>query len=137
MPRAQAGFTLIEILIALVIVVTAYTALLLTANRAIHHYLQLEKKLSGHWIAQNIAAEIQLGLISPPNGPTSTMFLGDKWVWTMVNKDSFTELPNIQHMQITLFQENDAQHPLTEDIYFPTTVSQPVISQFKRGLGRQ
>jgi len=77
------GFTLIEVLIALMIVSIAVTAIMKTTMQAIHTTAYLEDKTMATWVAQRAINHIVLGLWVLPESPatlkkTETM-LGKDW----------------------------------------------------------
>ncbi len=68
-PRApDAGFTLIETLVALAVLATSAVALLATTQAHIARIAGLEARAAAGWAAENHLAEISLGL-TPANPP--------------------------------------------------------------------
>lgn len=61
--KRDQGFTLLEVLIALVILATALTALVLVVIEANNQTSYLTDKTAAHWVAMNVLAEVRLGLI--------------------------------------------------------------------------
>lgn len=67
MTSSQQGLTLIEVLIALVIVAVAFAALLNAATEAINHSRLLKHKTLAHWVAMQGINFAQTGLVSVSN----------------------------------------------------------------------
>jgi general secretion pathway protein I len=75
------GFTLIEVLVALAIVVVGIAALLTTLSSAADTTAYLRDKTFAGWIGYNRIAEIHLALTPPGNGKSSGTldYAGRKW----------------------------------------------------------
>ncbi len=81
------GFTLIEVLIAVIILAIALIAVVrhtsLTANQTSY----LQQRTIAHWLAMNIVAQTQTGLLAPP--PTGShrsgtdIMLNQHWKWQL------------------------------------------------------
>lgn len=61
--KTMKAFTLIETLVAIVIVAVGIGALYATINPMIHHQSILENKIKALWVAQNIVSKIYLNQI--------------------------------------------------------------------------
>lgn len=99
------AFTLIEILIALVIISLATTALLTSISSNIGQVEQLRNKTEAHFVAQNLLNSLQLNLIEMKlaNGKMSgTKKMGMReWGWTItVNTEALRSLTNVQIFKI-------------------------------------
>lgn len=66
MRKKNIGFTLIEILVALMILAVALFAVIMAMQQSVKDTTHVSNKLEAHWVAMNIMAEIQIGLLSPP-----------------------------------------------------------------------
>lgn len=79
------GFTLIEILIALVILAIAFMAVLRTTQSNISSAIHVKNALASDWVAMNVYSEVQLGIIQLPKSNSSvegTMsMLQSDWNW--------------------------------------------------------
>lgn len=62
----QFGFTLIEVLIALVILAVALTAVIKATQDNIRGTARVQDRMVAHWVAMNIVAKIQTGILSIP-----------------------------------------------------------------------
>lgn len=63
MKRAR-GFTLIEVLIALVILSVAFSAMIFSVNQQVRNLQFLKQKTESLWVASNVMAQAQIGLLS-------------------------------------------------------------------------
>ena len=80
------GFTLIEVLIALMIIAIAMSAVIRSMNQSIRVTDRVKMAMASHWVAMNALSEIQLGMIKPPvdGSPIrgSAKMLGLTWPWS-------------------------------------------------------
>lgn len=80
------GFALLEVLIALVIIALALGSLIETNTAVIRNVNHFENKTEAIWVAQNVANEIQLGMISLPSNLTdingNMSMLDNEWYWS-------------------------------------------------------
>lgn len=93
----NAGFTLIEIMVALAILAIAMTAALTATYSNIRTTATIEDRGIANWIALDTLHKIQLGLIprqSSQNNPITV--LNNPWVWSA----SVSSLPDQHIMQI-------------------------------------
>jgi general secretion pathway protein I len=100
---AIAGFTLIEVLLALAIITIALTALLKASAQNVANTQRIKEKTLSHWIAMQAVAMIQLGLIevNPHQDVTQvTSMLGQRWYWRA--KINPAALKSIQQITITV-----------------------------------
>jgi general secretion pathway protein I len=77
------GFTLVEVLVALVIVAIGMSALLSTLGSAADSTSYLRDKTFAQWVALNRVAELRLQGKAPSKGKENgeTDFAGHKWQW--------------------------------------------------------
>ncbi|MET0292795.1 MAG: type II secretion system minor pseudopilin GspI [Steroidobacteraceae bacterium] len=82
--RAQRGFTLLEVLVALVIVAFGMGALMATLTSAADAVGHLRDKSFAEWIALNRISELRLGLTAPSVGESTgtTEYAGQRWTWS-------------------------------------------------------
>ena len=84
------GFTLIEILVALVIVTVALAALITESSQNLYNASALRDKTLAHWVAMNKVTEWQVADQWPDTGRSQgEMPMGkDDWYWTMIVRDT-------------------------------------------------
>src|SRR5678815_1970709 len=84
--RRQHGFTLIEVLVALVVVAVSMTAAILAVSERTRDGAYLRDKTLAHWIAMNLVTERRLQAQAPALGKSSDEieFAGRRWRWTLV-----------------------------------------------------
>lgn len=78
------GFTLIEVLAALVIVALGMLGAIEAVNQSTRNATYLREKTLAHWIAMNLVTEQRLRA-EPPAGEQSGEldFAGERWHWTL------------------------------------------------------
>jgi general secretion pathway protein I len=82
--RATAGFTLVEVLVALVIVGLGMAALLGTLNSAADSAGYLQDKTLSEWVALNQISKMRLSSAAPSKGNSDgeVAFANRKWKWS-------------------------------------------------------
>jgi len=83
------GFTLLEVMVALLILAIALTAIIKTASDSASSVSALKNKTAAHWVATNTLASIELGLpgfetpFYPNNAEGENISLLNKtWYWS-------------------------------------------------------
>ena len=83
--RFAAGFTLLEVLIALVVLAIAMTALYLASSGITQINGRLEDKTIASWVALNVIAKARIGLITPSTGENALqgqeLMFQRQWAW--------------------------------------------------------
>jgi general secretion pathway protein I len=98
----KTGFTLIEVLAALVIVALGMIAAISAVSEAARNGTYLREKTLAHWIAMNVITERRLQT-SPPDVAESTGqvdFAGERWQWTM--KVTQTAVETMRRMDVSV-----------------------------------
>ncbi len=96
------GFTLIEVLAALVIVALGMLGAITAVNQATGTGTYLREKTLAHWIAMNVITERRLQQ-SPPELSESgdeLEFAGQRWRWTM--KVTQTAVDSLRRMDVSV-----------------------------------
>ena len=91
LPRsAQRGFTLIEVLAALVIVSLGMLGVIQAVSQTASNSVYLRDKTLAHWIAMNRLTEVRLAQTAPSVDKTSDEldYAGRRWRWTMDVQDT-------------------------------------------------
>ena len=107
--RAEAGFTLIEALVALVILALASVALLGAGEAHVRNVAELESRAIAQWVAENRLVELSLARGRAQETPVSTEMLGREWRVSMIMKP--TSDPELAEVEIRV-AEPDATQPL-------------------------
>lgn len=79
------GFTLIEVLVALVILAIALTAVVKAVNDNLANAITLQDQTIATWVGDDVLAKMQTGLLASPSGGTTTgqtQMLSNTWFWT-------------------------------------------------------
>ncbi|AUH73205.1 type II secretory pathway protein LspI [Legionella sainthelensi] len=111
----KAGFTLIEVLLALSVIAIALTALLKAISQNVETARRIKEKTVSHWIAMQGVAMIQLNLlqVSPSQETTQdTTMLNEHWYWRA--KISATSQKNIQ--KIIILVSTEKAGPFREEL---------------------
>lgn len=110
----QRGFTLMEVLIALVVVSIALGAIVTTVGNYASHAGAIKQKTLAHWVAMNTLTELQVSRAFPATGKETK---GDvemafqKWYWTYSVAE--TPDPNIRRIEILVKSDPKAEGVLT------------------------
>jgi general secretion pathway protein I len=102
MTRGQRGFTLIEVLAALVIVALGMIAAIQAVTQSARNGVYLRDKTLAHWIGMNELTERRLQP-APPDVAESTgrlEYAGQQWQWTM--KVTQTQVASLRRMDIAV-----------------------------------
>jgi general secretion pathway protein I len=99
---AASGFTLIEVLAALVIVSLGMLGVIEAVTQEARNGTYLREKTLAHWIAMNVVTEQRLNAAPPPVAESSddVEFAGRRWHWTM--KVSQTQVQSLRRMDVTV-----------------------------------
>ena len=96
------GFTLIEVLAALVIVALGMLGVIQAVTQTARNGTYLREKTLAHWIAMNVITERRL-LAAPPDVAESSddvEFAGQRWRWTMTVTQ--TEVESLRRMDVSV-----------------------------------
>ncbi|HTM63467.1 MAG TPA: type II secretion system minor pseudopilin GspI [Gammaproteobacteria bacterium] len=123
MQRQTAGMTLIEVLIALAIIAIALTAVIKAASQNIRGTNYVENKMIALWVGQEVMREVQVGLLSLPQGEEGEAgamnMLGHDWYWRASEESSANV--RIKKLRVRVYehepQDGDAQSLIDLDGY--------------------
>jgi len=102
-PRARTrGFTLIEVLAALVIVALGMLGVIQAVTQTARNGTYLREKTLAHWIAMNVITEQRLLATPPEVAETSDQveFAGQRWRWTM--EVTQTQVESLRRMDVAV-----------------------------------
>jgi len=118
--RLNGGFTLIEVLVALAIVVVGMAAVLGALTSSADTVLYLRDKTFAQWVALNQIATLRLSgqLQQPGTSDGDTDFAGRKWHWRQ--EVTSTEIPGVVRIDVKV---RPAEVKADEDSGWFTTVS--------------
>jgi len=97
------GFTLIEVMLALLIIAIALTALVKSTGQSVNGTAHIKDKTISHLIAMQGVSLIQLGLLSVSTHQETTQtttMLGQRWYWRVNTQP--TAIENVQKIIITV-----------------------------------
>lgn len=120
----QAGFTLLEVLVALAILAIVMGALIKVTDSYAFNAGYLQEKTLAQWIAENKAIEYQLQQTFPPVGSKEgeTEMAKVEWQWRV--KVSNTDDKRLRRLDISVtLKDRDLDAPITTLVAF---VGQPL-----------
>ncbi len=120
----QSGFTLIEVMIALVLVAIALISLVNTSGQSAYNASYLKELTLAQWIAENKAVEYQLKNSFPSRGRTEgdVTMADQEWRWQV--KVSDTKDRRLRRLDITVIRaDGEFEKPLASLVAF---VGQPL-----------
>ena len=121
----RAGFTLVEVLVALVLVALGMAALLTALNSAANSTGYLRDKAFAHWVATNRLVETRLATNPPNNGSSDGVieFGPQKWRWLQVVAP--TEVPGMRRIDVSVRPVDPAEPeaPVSADSDWTLTIS--------------
>lgn len=89
--KKGAGFTLLEVMVALAILALALAAGIKAASSNISNASYLQQRTLAHWVAMNKLAEFEVFDKWPTPGSTqrgSTLLAGQEWFWSVESTKS-------------------------------------------------
>ncbi|ARB91403.1 GspI family T2SS minor pseudopilin variant LspI [Legionella longbeachae] len=111
----KAGFTLIEVLLALSVIAIALTALLKAISQNVETARRIKEKTVSHWVAMQGVAMIQLNLLQVSSSQETTQdttMLNEHWYWRA--KISSTSHKSIQ--KIIILVSTEKAGPFREEL---------------------
>ncbi len=105
------GFTLIEVLIALVIIAIALFAILRSTEYDVKTTQYLQNKTLANWVAMNAMAKINLGLVTVPIQNQAETLLKHTYLWSAAT--SASAIKGIQQVKVTVVAKGQTQPMIT------------------------
>ncbi len=111
--KPAAGFTLIEVMVALTIIALSLGALLSTSGAQANSAGYLKQKTLAHWVAVNELTQIRISGTFPDIGEKkgSTKMANFEWYWTRTTKK--TEDKDARQVSFTVYADKDRKKNLT------------------------
>ena len=106
------GFTLVEVMVAVVIVAVGMGAAILAVNQSVYNASYLRDKIMASWVAENRLTELRLAGITPEvEETTGEAEMGDiRWLYRQ--KISETGVSNLLRVDIQVSSELEPQGTL-------------------------
>lgn len=106
------GFTLVEVMVALVVVAVALPALLFTLNQQVDGTSYLRERSHAQWVAANRMAEIRLvtartGAVSTGRVNGESEMAGNTWYWRTLTEES--QIPGFYRVDIEVLKSADEE----------------------------
>lgn len=108
----EKGFTLIEVLIALVIVTLSFSAIIYSVNQNVRNLVSLDDTVASTWVAEEVLTRSQLGLLKANSG--TQRMLNRDWRWEIKIKSKSEQF--LQELQINVYNQQK-QKVLTMTAY--------------------
>ncbi|MFW0758174.1 type II secretion system minor pseudopilin GspI [Pseudomonas sp. H11T01] len=102
------GFTLLEIMIALVVFATLAAAVMAAGQYALKQNARLEEKLCGAWLADNQLSELQL-LAAPSQGRQQLTRHFDRRDWVVSQTIGPAEDPRLLKVELSVSRSGSEQ----------------------------
>lgn len=108
-PQHESGFSLIEAMVALVVLAIATVGLVRTMETHIDSTRGMERRAAAMWVAENRLAELQLA--APAGSPVE--LLGTRWRVDVARQG--TDDPQLERVRIQVFAETETSPLATLD----------------------
>jgi general secretion pathway protein I len=127
--KVARGFTLVEVMVALVVVALALPGLFFLLNQQLDTTRYLRDRTHAQWVASNVLADLRLVIARDQQVQTTPLRgeqeqAGRTWYWRLQTEP--TELPQTFRVQVDVFDTVDGTTP-TESL---STVIAPEVLYF-------
>lgn len=104
---SQSGFTLLEVMIALLVVAVALGGAVKVIGNAANNSTRMNNKTFANWVALNQIAKLRIGKEWPKLGEQKgdSEMVGRKWAWSQ--KSIKTDDDNIRRIEMSVWSEDD------------------------------
>lgn len=106
----QAGFTLIEILVAMTIIAVGVSALVTSAAASAWRADYLREREFGRWVASNALAELQSVPAWPANGTTNKEVEMGRFTWYVRTRTQAVADPDLRRVDIEVRLDENADN---------------------------
>lgn len=121
--RGEEGFTLVEVLVALVILAVAAAGLIGAAEGHVDSIRALEARAAAQWVAENRIVELTVSKEPEPGVSETVDMLGQSWSIALARRQN--DDPELQAMTISVAPEGGAD-PLVTMNFFLELPREPV-----------
>ncbi len=113
-----AGFTLLEVLVALAVVAVALAALIKVASNNVQNAIYLRDKTLAHWVAMNKITEYHVNREWLPVGERSgsSEMAEREWFWSILT--ATTEDSSTRRIEVSVRADEDQEDPLVVRVAF-------------------
>ena len=107
-----AGFTLVEILVALAVLAIAVAAVVTAVSGHVSNAAYLRDRTLAHWVAMNKVTELQVGGDWPEPGTQEgdSLMATQEWAWQV--KVSNTDDADVRRLDVKVFAGKDHKEPV-------------------------
>ncbi|WP_245720655.1 type II secretion system minor pseudopilin GspI [Microbulbifer yueqingensis] len=113
----ERGFTLVEVLVALVIFGVIAASVLKTMQDSVRQQALMEERLAANWVAQQALAEIRLRKEWPPLGEKSERVSEGPREWLVTARVESTSEERLRHIVIEVAAPDAESPSLTLDAW--------------------
>jgi general secretion pathway protein I len=108
----SAGFTLIEILVALAVIAIGTVAVAAAVSGNVGNAAYIQDRTLAHWVAMNKVAELQVAQQWPSTGTEhgDSLLASQEWNWEV--KVSDTDDPDVRRIDVQVFADQDQKQSL-------------------------
>lgn len=126
MSRKVAGFTLIEILVALAIIATAVAAVVAGVSGYVDNAGYLRERTFAQWVVMNKIAEMQMSNEWPAPGTRrgESLMANHEWTWQV--DVSTTDDPDVLRLDVAAYAAPDSASALAEAVAYLGKPAAPV-----------
>lgn len=114
---AEGGFTLIEVLVALVILAVATAGLIQAAERHIDSIEGMQSRAIAQWVAENRIAELNLAPETRALLPETVEMAGQSWIVRL--SDRPVEDPALSALTVSVAKLDQTEPLVTMDFFLP------------------
>ncbi|MCX2779735.1 type II secretion system minor pseudopilin GspI [Microbulbifer thermotolerans] len=115
--RKQGGFTLVEVLVALVIFGVIAVSVLKTMQDSVRQQMAMEERLAANWVAQQVLAELRVRSPWPPLGDKSELVPVGEREWQVTVRVESTTEARMRHIAIEVATPEAENPTLTLDAW--------------------
>ncbi len=119
----EKGFTLVEVLVALVILAVAAAGLIAAAEAHVDSIRALEARAAAQWVAENRIVELTVSKEPEPRLSETVDMLGQSWAVALARRQN--DDPELQAMTISVAPEGRPE-PLVTMSFFLEIPREPV-----------